>query len=133
MTSTRADAPGRAGYARRPMHATTLTTVAILCAACAACAAPVAPDVADARVIVRFKPGTPDPAEPAFRAALARSARVGRIDFVRSMSGGAYVLQVGCDDGGAGRAKDPCAAAMERLGRTDAVLSIEADRRERIQ
>ena len=112
------------------MHATILTTAAL---ACAACAAPVGSATADARVIVRFRPGTPDPADRAFREALARSAQVGRIDFVRPMSGDAYVLQVGCPQIDGSRAADPCAAALDRLRKTDEVLSIEADRRERIQ
>lgn len=130
MTSRGANARWHERHARRSMRVTVLTTVALCCAACTA---PVESAARDARVIVRFKPGTPDPADPAFREALARSAQVGRIDFVRPMSGDAYVLQVGCPDRDSGGGNDPCAAAMERLGRTGAVLSIEADRRERIQ
>ncbi len=112
------------------MHSTIVMTVAL---ACTACAAPVEPVTAEARVIVRLKAGTPDPADPVFREALARTAGVERIDFIRPMSGDAYVLQVGCPDVDPGRRNDPCAAALDRLGKTDAVLSIEADRRERIK
>ncbi|MDQ6680884.1 MAG: hypothetical protein M3Y67_07975 [Pseudomonadota bacterium] len=90
----------------------------------------------DARVIVRFRPGSPDPSDAAFRARLAAAAHVSRIDLLHPMSGGAYVMTVGCADPDATTASnssDACASAIKRLGATEWVRDIENDGREKHQ
>ncbi len=89
--------------------------------------------VASARVIVRFKATVTDPTDRVFLASLATRANVARIGLIRPMSGDAYVMEVACTDLHDGRAGDPCAAAIARLGATDAVAFVEADRREKIR
>ncbi len=100
------------------------------------CAAAPPPPGPEARVIVRFRPGSPDPSDAAFRARLASSAHVSRVDLLRSMSGDAFVMIVGCADPNAptaSTASDACASALERLAATEWVTSIENDGREKHQ
>ena len=90
----------------------------------------------EARVIVRFRPGSPEPGDAAFRARLASSAHVTRLDLVRPMSGDAYVMKVACADPDAAttwNASDACATAIKRLGATEWVMSVENDGREKHQ
>lgn len=109
----------------------TTPLVAIAVAGCASAAPPAAPE-STVRVIARFKADVPDPLDPAFLTRLADRSRVARIDPVRPMSGDAYVLQVACADPRAAQSVvDPCTAAIARLSRSDAVLGIEIDRREK--
>ena len=98
-------------------------------------AAPAAPSP-EARVIVRFRAGSPDPSDAAFRARLASRAHVSRVDLLRPMSGGAYVMTVACanpDETTIPSASDPCASALDRLAATEWVTSIETDGREKHQ
>ena len=90
----------------------------------------------EARVIVRFRPGSPEPADAAFRARLAASAHVTRVDLLHPMSGDAYVMTVACanpDAATTSNGSDACATAIKRLGATEWVLSIENDGREKHQ
>ncbi len=120
----------------RAVGISTLAAAMIVAQGCAA--ASNAPASADARVIVRFRPGSPDPSDAAFRARLASSAHVSRVDLLHPMSGGAYVMTVGCADPSAttttaSNTADACASAIERLGATESVTSIEIDSREKQQ
>ncbi len=88
----------------------------------------------EARVIVRFRPGSPDPSDAAFRARLASSAQVSRVDLLRAMSGDAYVMRVACADPHSAATSNPanaCASAIARLGASEWVMSIENDGHER--
>lgn len=118
----------------------TLCLAVVLCAASVAsgCAnpavgstatAPLASDSEAARVIVRFRSATVDPADAAFRARWAADVGVPWIDVIRPMSGGAYVVRVACLPPG-GSPADRCAAAVDRLRRSDAVADVEIDARE---
>ena len=115
------------------------TSLLILMATVAAACAPVpplpsTPPEPTVRVIARFGPAVLDPLDPAFLTRLAERSHVTRIDPIRPMSGGAYVLQVACSDPQSAKATaDPCASAVARLSRSDAVLGIEVDRREKHQ
>lgn len=133
--------PSRSSKHRAPeMHAAgfpinTILTSILIATGVAACS-PALPSTPEptVRVIVRFKPGVPDPLDPAFLTRLADLSRVTHIDPIRPMSGNAYVLQVTCVDPQAAQpAVDPCASAVARLSRSDAVLGIEVDRREKLQ
>ncbi len=83
-----------------------------------------------ARVIVRFAPDVVDPADPAFLARLAASARVGRIDLIRPMSGDSYVMRIACDDSPQRPVAGACEAAIARVRAAASVLMIEPDGRE---
>lgn len=106
-----------------------LTTLVTLCAigADANGATPTAADTA--RVIVRFAPEVVDAGDPAFLSTLAASARVGRIELIRPMSGDSYVMRIVCD-GPAHPGADACEAAMARIRAAGPVLMIEPDGRE---
>lgn len=84
------------------------------------------------RVMVRFRPGTPDPADPAFLASLASRSGIAGILFIRPMSGGAYVVEVGCEAPSA-VSEDDCATALARLRSTEPVVEVEVDARVRHQ
>lgn len=126
--------------ARRALRVAIAVAAIDLAHGCAAAPTPPTPPATaaapEARVIVRFRPGSPDPSDPAFRARLASSARVSRIDLLHPMSGGAYVMTIGCADPNAAATAHPpdaCAAAIGRLGASDWVASIDHDRREKHQ
>ena len=95
------------------------------------------PPSSEARVIVRFRPGSPDPSDVAFRTRLASRAQVSRVDLLHAMSGDAYVITVTCDATAGSAwpadASSACAAAIKRLGATEWVLSIESDGREKLK
>lgn len=134
MTSTWSQCPRAAVHAVVPSTATILTTMLMATTVAACSSASPAVSEPTVRVIARFKPGVPDPLDPAFLARLADLNGVTRIDPIRPMSGNAYVLQVACVDPKASRpVDDPCAAALTRLGHSDAILGIEVDRREKLQ
>ena len=105
-------------------------------AACASDAHGAAPIAVDARVIVRFRPGVADASDPAFLDALAKSARVARIELIRPMSGDAYVMRIVCGDVPTPPARDACDACDAAIARVRAaapILTIEPDRRETLR
>ncbi|MGI9024536.1 MAG: hypothetical protein ACR2GP_02965 [Burkholderiaceae bacterium] len=125
--------PQSARKRRRLAGFATLAAAIVAAQGCVAAPSPVGPE---ARVIVRFRPGSPDPYDAAFRARLASSARVSHVDLLRPMSGDAYVMTIGCADPNAttaSTASDACASAITRLGATEWVASIENDGREKHQ
>lgn len=128
--------PCRHGLRRALALAIAIATIDLAHGCVAAPATPANPSPPEVRIIVRFHPGSPDPSDAAFRARLAASARVSRIDLLHPMSGGAYVMTIGCADpafASTANLPDACAAAIRRLGATRWVASIENDRREKHQ
>ena len=129
--------------ARRALRVAIAVAAIDLAHGCAAAPTPTTPTTPtttaaapEARVIVRFRPGSPDPSDAAFRARLASSARLSRIDLLHPMSGGAYVMTIGCADPNAATTANPpdaCAAAIRRLGASAWIASIDNDRREKHQ
>ena len=116
---------------------TTLTVSIMAVASCVpACASDQAsPRAADTlvRVIVRFRDARTDPSDRAFLERLAAAAEVTRIELVRPMSGGAYVMNVACTVTDPTAPTDPCSAAVARVGAIGIVLGIEVDGRVRHQ
>lgn len=73
------------------------------------------------RLLVKFSPNVPDPANPVFLKSLSEDAGV-ILEYIRPMSGGAHVIGVrGPVDVQAGE-------IIRRLSTTDDVLYVEQDR-----
>lgn len=124
------------GLQRAAGFATMVAAIAVAQGCVAASTASIPEAIPEARVIVRFRPGSPDPSDAAFRARLASSAHVARIDLLHAMSGDAYVMTVACADPTSTtmlNSSDTCAAAIKRLGATAGVASVENDGREKHQ
>ena len=72
-----------------------------------------------AQVIVVFRPGVGDPADPVFLQKLSTLGQLTRVEFTRPMSGGAYVMRLYCASN--------CEAAIARLKETGLFELIERD------
>ena len=72
-----------------------------------------------AQVIVMFRPEVGDPAGAVFLQSLSSLGQLSRVEFVRPMSGGAYVMRLYCASN--------CDAAIARLKDSGVIDLIERD------